>query len=155
MCENSQNEFDKLNHAAGIHKKRLSSSGLNVLEAKACEKLLLELVCHIDSLPFHHRVSKQVPNYYKIVTKPMDFGAMKMKLQGQTNQSYKSVEEFIHDIHLIFSNCALFNPPDADVAKLGKSLENFYNKIKGRYFPNLQMDSNEPMLKKRREDYLP
>ena len=52
----------------------------------------------------------QVPNYYKIVTKPMDFSTMKSKLSSQNGMSYGNVKEFVDDVNLIFSNCALFNP---------------------------------------------
>lgn len=51
----------------------------------------------------------QVPNYYKIIKKPMDLKKVKRKLQVQSSQHYKSAQEFVSDMRLVFSNCAKYN----------------------------------------------
>ncbi|KAF4611399.1 hypothetical protein D9613_004170 [Agrocybe pediades] len=48
------------------------------------------------------------PMYYDEIKNPMDFGTMTRKLHAGT---YNTMEEFKHDVELIFSNCRLFNPP--------------------------------------------
>ena len=52
----------------------------------------------------------QVPNYYKIITHPMDLSTIKTKLLPHHPHHYKNVSELVDDVQLIFSNCALFNP---------------------------------------------
>lgn len=51
----------------------------------------------------------QVPNYYKIIKKPMDLKKVKKRLQLQSSQYYKSTQEFVSDVRLIFKNCAKYN----------------------------------------------
>lgn len=51
----------------------------------------------------------QVPNYYKIITNPIDFLKIKVKVQRQNFNHYDSVEEFIADVKLVFQNCATYN----------------------------------------------
>jgi len=151
MCENIGLELET-SKESGSNTKRGHGS-FSDLGIKACEKLLLELLCHSDSLPFHNRVSKQVPNYYKIITHPMDLTTIKSKLSPHHPHHYRNVSEFIDDIELIFSNCALFNPPDADVAKYGKSLKDYFYKIKEKYLSNFEQDPNEPKRKRRKEEF--
>eukprot|EP00794_Sanderia_malayensis_P018213 gene18213-20031_t len=151
MCEDIQSSLNKLKESG--MKRAVSPGVLNESEIKACGKLLLELMCHSDSLPFHHRVSKQVPNYYKIVTKPMDFNTMKSKLSLKNGLNYSRVEEFVDDVNQIFINCSLYNPPEAGVARLGKSLEDFFSKIKATYLPQLETKHGEPEPKRRRDEF--
>lgn len=51
----------------------------------------------------------QVPNYYKIIKKPMDLKKVKKRLQLQSSQYYKSTQEFVSDMRLIIKNCAKYN----------------------------------------------
>lgn len=40
--------------------------------------------------------------------------------------SYKSREDFIGDVRLIFDNCEMFNEDDSPVGKAGHSLRKFF-----------------------------
>lgn len=51
----------------------------------------------------------QVPNYYKVIHRPMDLTSIRAKLQPTHFEQYESVEEFIADCKQIFKNCATFN----------------------------------------------
>lgn len=53
--------------------------------------------------------SHQIPNYYKIIKKPMDLTLVKQKLQLKHVQHYQSPIEFVSDVRLVFSNCAKYN----------------------------------------------
>ncbi|XP_065070724.1 E3 ubiquitin-protein ligase TRIM33-like isoform X1 [Rhopilema esculentum] len=149
MCENVDKVLEKFKESG----RSSNSNGLMDHELKACEKLLLELLCHPDSLPFHHRVSKQVPNYYKIITHPMDLTTIKAKLLQSNPNRYKTIQEFLDDVSLVFANCSLFNPPEAEVAKLGKSLAEFFRQTKRNYLPNFQEDTSEPKSKRRKDEF--
>lgn len=50
-----------------------------------------------------------MPNYYKIIKQPMDLKKVKRKLQVQSSQYYKSTQEFVSDMRLVFKNCAKYN----------------------------------------------
>ena len=51
----------------------------------------------------------QVPNYYKVITHPMDLSNVRAKLQTQNFAHYQTFHEFVGDCRLIFENCAIFN----------------------------------------------
>lgn len=51
----------------------------------------------------------QVPNYYKIITRPIDFSKIRSKLQRQNFNHYNTVEEFLADCKLVFKNCFTYN----------------------------------------------
>ncbi|KAI5290577.1 Transcriptional activator spt7, partial [Ascosphaera acerosa] len=59
------------------------------------------------SAPFLTRVNKRdAPDYYTVITHPMDLGSMTKKLK---NMTYKSKAEFVNDLNLIWSNCLSYN----------------------------------------------
>ena len=51
----------------------------------------------------------QVPRYFEIIKNPMDLGTVKSRLSLLNPEFYKSVEQFLADVQLIFSNCAKYN----------------------------------------------
>lgn len=57
-----------------------------------------------------------IPDYPQIVKKPMDLQTLELKARNQhilpsglKCAAYQIVQEFIEDLHLIWSNCKLFN----------------------------------------------
>ncbi|CUV06052.1 unnamed protein product [Cryptosporidium hominis] len=66
-------------------------------------------------------------DYYKIITKPMDFSLIRKKLR---NGEYELCRETIADIQQIFSNCYLYNKPDSSVSILCKAIEQHFNSLK-------------------------
>ncbi|KAJ2302707.1 hypothetical protein IWW52_005806, partial [Coemansia sp. RSA 2704] len=60
------------------------------------------------------------PTYYDVVKRPMDLGAMKMKLD---QRQYASLDDVRADARLIFDNCYLFNPPGTPVYDMGQQVE--------------------------------
>ncbi|KAI0074871.1 hypothetical protein K474DRAFT_1499959 [Panus rudis PR-1116 ss-1] len=60
-----------------------------------------------DAEPFLKAVSKtDVPDYYDVITTPMDLGTMLRKVK---HKNYKSKREFKDDLDLIWSNCYTYN----------------------------------------------
>lgn len=55
---------------------------------------------------FHEPVnpdSLNIPDYFEVIKKPMDFGTIRNKLN---NNLYKEgIQEFIEDMNLTFDNC--------------------------------------------------
>ncbi|KAF7714589.1 Transcriptional activator spt7-like protein [Penicillium ucsense] len=74
----------------------------------AAEKVLNELKAMTEnSAPFLNKVNKRdVPDYHLIIRHPMDLGTMTKKLKAI---SYKSKQEFVDDINLIWANCLKYN----------------------------------------------
>jgi len=52
----------------------------------------------------------QIPNYYRMIVNPMDLGTVRSRLSRAHFNHYQTVEEFVSDIQLIFTNCDTFNP---------------------------------------------
>ena len=100
------------------------------LELKFCDKVLSELLkpkySHF-AWPFLQPVDPvalNIPTYYSVVKKPMDFGTIRTKLdQGE----YENAKEFENDVKLVFQNCYKFNPSNDPIHQSGKSLEAIFD----------------------------
>ncbi|KAL1991402.1 hypothetical protein VTN49DRAFT_5394 [Thermomyces lanuginosus] len=75
---------------------------------EAAEKVLNELKAMTEhSAAFLTRVNKRdAPDYYNVIKHPMDLGTMTKKLKAL---QYKSKQEFVDDLNLIWSNCLKYN----------------------------------------------
>jgi len=90
-------------------------------EFKTCRKLLAELMRHRSCGPFLKPVDPNLyPDYYTIVTDPMDLGTIKKRVD---NSMYTEPDEFESDLGLVWSNCYLYNGENSEVAKMAKELE--------------------------------
>ncbi|KAF9010549.1 Bromodomain-containing protein [Cyathus striatus] len=83
-----------------------------------------ELRAHPQAWPFLTPVNAEdVPDYYEVIQKPMDFGTMEHKVD---NKQYTTVEKFAADAQLVFDNCRLYNPESSIYAKNATKLEKFF-----------------------------
>lgn len=102
-----------------------------VVELKFCDMVVKELVKkphEAYAYPFYapvDPVALNIPDYFKIIKKPMDLGTIQSKLK--TNQ-YDSAADFEADIRLMLTNCYKFNPPSSPVHGMGKKLEEVFNR---------------------------
>lgn len=69
-------------------------------------------------------VALNIPDYHKLIKKPMDLGTVGEKLRGG---EYENAKEFEADVRLVFANCYKFNPPEHLVHQSGKSLEGVFD----------------------------
>ncbi|XP_071407206.1 transcription intermediary factor 1-alpha [Pithys albifrons albifrons] len=128
-------EYDCDKPAHSSEKRKLEdTAGLAPIDRRKCEKLLLYLYCHEMSLAFQDPVSPTVPDYYKIIKKPMDLSTIKRRLE-MTNSFYRKPEDFVADFRLIFQNCAEFNEPDSEVADAGMKLEAYFEELLMNLYP--------------------
>ncbi|XP_076268228.1 ATP-dependent chromatin assembly factor large subunit isoform X2 [Rhynchophorus ferrugineus] len=125
------------------------------LHNAALQELLSDVMKHEDAWPFIRPVQqKEVPDYYEIITTPMDFGTIKYKLNvGE----YSTDSQLLKDVILVFENCNTYNSSDAEVYKCGvRLLKYFAKKANGiglKVPPELEVDDNEdtePKAKKKR-----
>lgn len=95
----------------------------NRAELKKYEQVLRKLRTHTAYHIFKDPVDAVVlgiPQYYDIITKPMDFGTIEKRLK---TGAYGRTEDLISDAAQVFYNCYLFNPPDDMVYESGEALE--------------------------------
>ncbi|KAM5182064.1 E3 ubiquitin-protein ligase TRIM33 isoform 3-T3 [Mantella aurantiaca] len=141
-CDNSQHS-----------KKGKTVQGLNPVDQMKCERLLLYLYCHELSIEFQEPVPLTIPNYYKIIKKPMDLSMVKKKLQKKHSQHYQTPEDFVSDVRLIFKNCERFNEMmkvvqvyaesqeinlqnDSEVAQAGKAVALYFEDKLPEIYPD-------------------
>jgi len=88
--------------------------------------IMMDLESHKDAWPFLNPVDiRAFPTYGKVIKQPMDLGSIKKKLKGHR---YKSEDEFVADVELIFSNCHQFNEDGSRVGKAAQSLRHFFKR---------------------------
>jgi hypothetical protein len=68
-------------------------------------------------------VALNIPDYFSIISIPMDLGTVKSKLG---KNCYASIKEFADDIRLTFSNAMLYNPPTNNVHKMAEELNGIF-----------------------------
>ncbi|XP_061819946.1 tripartite motif-containing protein 66 isoform X1 [Nerophis lumbriciformis] len=120
---------------------------LSLCDQRKCERLTLLILSNQLSAPFHEPVSPLARHYYQIIKRPIDLSVIRAKLSKRSTQHYKSPDQFVADVYLMFHNCAKFNYPDSEVAQAGRSLEAFFaTKLEevfpGQVFPALEPDSD-------------
>ncbi|THX69329.1 hypothetical protein D6D05_09052 [Aureobasidium pullulans] len=65
-------------------------------------------------------VALNLPNYFDVITHPMDISTITRKLEAG---AYESADRFWHDFDLMLQNCFLFNSAENEVHRRGKSLQ--------------------------------
>ena len=66
---------------------------------------------------------RQVPDYYDVITNPMDLSEVERNL---TKQNYATLTKFIGDITQIFDNCHYYNDAKSSIVLCANNLENFF-----------------------------
>ncbi len=93
----------------------------------SCQKFLDLLGQHKSAWPFKEPVKKEdVPDYYDVIKNPIDLQTIKEKLK---NDLYKTKNQFVKDIELIFKNAKIYNQPNTIFYKYASELEKFSQEI--------------------------
>jgi len=104
-----------------IDKKLRTTNQLQFLKT-----ILTKYLCRYKTaLPFLKPVDcnkLKIPDYYRVITNPMDMQTIKRRLQFLW---YNSADECLEDFKLMFSNCYKFNSCDNYVYNCGKKLEEY------------------------------
>ncbi|XP_038636028.1 transcription intermediary factor 1-alpha-like isoform X2 [Scyliorhinus canicula] len=133
---------------AGEKRKVGEVSEMTPVDQRKCENLLLSMYCDELSVAFQEPVpASVVPDYYKVIKKPMDMCTVKIKLQRDHIQHYQRAEEFVADVRLIFKNCEEFNEPDTEVAHAGRTLEQIFEAKLAALFPDRMFPPLAPATK--------
>lgn len=101
------------------------------LQLRFCQEVLKEIAAPKNwqmNQYFTHPVDPvalNIPTYFQIVKKPMDFSTIQTKLD---NNVYEKAKEFEEDVRLVFKNCYKFNPEGDHVNNCGHQLEDLFSK---------------------------
>ncbi|CAI5745724.1 unnamed protein product [Peronospora destructor] len=82
-------------------------------------------------------VALNIPNYFKIIRKPMDLGTVKKKLEIGI---YKHTEEFAFDVRTTFQNAMQYNSEDQDVYSLAKDMLSDFNGAMRKLAAEVEVD---------------
>ncbi|KAI8144209.1 Bromodomain-containing protein [Fennellomyces sp. T-0311] len=106
-----------------------SSSTMSPADHRFCANTLKKLQSNQHSVFFREPVDPvrlNCPDYFTIITHPMDLSTVQRKLE---RDEYDSVDAFVNDIRLIFDNCHKYNNPQDYVALEGKKLEQVFDRL--------------------------
>ncbi|XP_056587358.1 bromodomain-containing protein 3a isoform X2 [Triplophysa dalaica] len=81
---------------------------------------------HQFAWPFYQPVDAiklGLPDYHKIIQKPMDMGSIKKRLE---NVYYWSASECMQDFNTMFTNCYIYNKPTDDIVLMAQALEKIF-----------------------------
>ena len=70
-------------------------------------------------------VKFNIPHYPDIIKHPMDLGTVQAKVNAR---QYSSLDQFIADVRLIFTNCYTFNGVDSPVSLMATEVEKAFDR---------------------------
>ncbi|KAL3507440.1 hypothetical protein ACH5RR_032822 [Cinchona calisaya] len=117
------NGFNKRKAQLVLDGKKEKRQRMDPRVKRQCGVILEALITHPYAWVFRTPVDPvvwNIPDYFSIISDPMDLGTVKSKLAGNR---YFTAEEFAFDVKLTFSNAMLYNPPDHDVHVMAKQLQ--------------------------------
>lgn len=86
-------------------------------------RFLYQIQNHKQAWPFLHPVNRdEVPDYYAVITSPMDLLTIEERLE---NDHYTAPKDLVHDLKLIYSNCKKYNDATTVYTKCAVKLEKF------------------------------
>lgn len=93
--------------------RRASKRSLDAFNAISLSALIDDVIKQKNAWPFRKPVSVcEVPDYFDVIKHPMDFGKIKSKLNLG---DYRSNEQAMKDVELVFHNCDLYNGADSEI----------------------------------------
>jgi bromodomain adjacent to zinc finger domain protein 1A len=93
--------------------RRASKRSMDAFNASSLSILIDDIIKNQHSWPFLKPVSvNEVPDYFEVIKKPMDFGKVKSKLNLG---DYRTNEQVMRDVELVFFNCDLYNVAASEI----------------------------------------
>lgn len=93
-----------------------------------CRAITEKLLSHPLSNLFSHPIDPEIdqaPNYLQIIKNPMDLGTIHKRIEDGT---YKSVNHWISDVNLVWSNSILYNTEASYIALATHYLQDIFQK---------------------------
>ncbi|XP_076838817.1 bromodomain-containing protein 4-like isoform X2 [Brachyhypopomus gauderio] len=94
-----------------------------------CEGILKEMLSKEHAAyawPFYSPVDAKslgLHDYHDIIKHPMDLSTIQAKLD---HWKYPNAQAFAADVRLMFSNCYKYNPPDHDIVRMARTLQDVF-----------------------------
>ncbi|CAI8050147.1 Bromodomain-containing protein 2 [Geodia barretti] len=99
------------------------------VQLRFCQQILKDMLSRKHQAyawPYYKPVDAAALNlhdYHDIIKQPMDMSTIREKLE---EREYDGPEEFAADVRLMFTNCYKYNPPEHDVVKMGRRLQEVF-----------------------------
>merc|ERR1719181_2077915 len=96
--------------------------------AKKCDQLVKSLMKRSQGVHFSRPVEWKkmgLTDYPKLIKEPMDLGTVSERV---SKSYYTRLEQFAHDIRLVWKNAFIFNAPDSLYFKAAKILSDVFEK---------------------------
>lgn len=93
-----------------------------------CETLLTHLMNHQQAGPFLEPVDPvrlNIPDYYDVITDPMDLGTVRERL---LTGRYRTHNDFARDVRLVWRNALTYNKPGTPVHIMAEAMSNHFEK---------------------------
>lgn len=125
-------------NSAPSSKSPFEGPSLTDTQQRQCP-ILLNALCKMPAAqPFLEPVNPidaKAPDYFQVITQPMDLGTIGKKLKLRESQhaksgltAYSTLQEFVDDVELVFSNCFKYNTPNHAVSQLAKQVKEEFEK---------------------------
>lgn len=109
---------------------------LSAKERKIAERLVLELYCQYDaSLPFREIIGPENIDYHSVIKHPIALDTIRQKLNWDSENHYRTLDDLIKDVRLMFRNAYCYNSVDSLVYKDAKTLEKFFDEQLEKFLP--------------------
>lgn len=108
----------------------------------ACREIIQLLMAQENAYFFFKPVDPEndgAPDYFQFVTEPMSFYKIQTKLD---NHDYKTPNEFIRDMNLIWTNAKLYNKNVSPIFKTAEALSKKFNILVGS-IPHVLTDAEK------------
>lgn len=93
--------------------RRASKRSMDAFNTISLSALIDDVIKHKHAWPFTKPVSaNEVPDYFDVIKRPMDFGKIKSKLNLG---GYMMNEQAMSDVELVFFNCDLYNSAGSEI----------------------------------------
>lgn len=111
---------------------------------RPCAKLLRDMMNHPLASPFLKPVDPNlVPDYYTIVSDPMDLGTIKKRLE---NGDFEDTEEFADAVRQVWTNCFLYNVEGTPIRQNATTLQQLFE-TKFKDVPSVADSENNQAMK--------
>lgn len=120
-------KFDALQTKLVSRELGPASTGANKEWARTCKKILKHVQEHPESYPFLQPVDWRklgIPDYPKIIKKPMDLSRVERRL---AQMHYSSSDTFVAEMNLIFDNAKLFNLEGSQIHQMAQNVQDSFH----------------------------
>lgn len=128
--------------------KTYKESKMTRPKASACIEIM-NAMCEVEGVTgekiatafVHLPERSKYPLYYKIITSPVDIGSIRMALKRTKTNTYETLEDFVSDVELMWSNAHTFNTEDAPVCGFAKDLQEWFWQKMTAQFPHVTSEN--------------